>query len=68
MTYVREAIYQDGVLKLDEPLPLKDQERVRVTIKSSHSVLDIAPVSLGSIIDLNPGDGDLLAEMLDDET
>ena len=28
-----EATYQAGVLKLDGPLPLRDQERVVVTIK-----------------------------------
>jgi predicted DNA-binding antitoxin AbrB/MazE fold protein len=32
MTIEVEAIYENGTLKLDRPLPLKDQERVRVTI------------------------------------
>jgi len=27
-----EAVYENGVLKLDRPLPLGDKERVRVTI------------------------------------
>jgi predicted DNA-binding antitoxin AbrB/MazE fold protein len=27
-----EAIYEDGVLKPSQPLPLKEHERVRVTI------------------------------------
>ncbi len=27
-----EATYENGVLKLDRPLPLQEQERVRVTI------------------------------------
>lgn len=27
-----EATYEDGVLKFDEALPLKERERVRVTI------------------------------------
>jgi predicted DNA-binding antitoxin AbrB/MazE fold protein len=27
-----EATYENGVLKLDRPLPLQDQQRVRITI------------------------------------
>jgi predicted DNA-binding antitoxin AbrB/MazE fold protein len=30
-----EATYENGVVKLDRPLPLKEQERVRVTIQSA---------------------------------
>jgi predicted DNA-binding antitoxin AbrB/MazE fold protein len=30
-----EATYEDGVLKPDEPLPLKDHERVIVTVRAS---------------------------------
>ena len=30
---VVEATYENGVLKLDQPLPLKDQERVRITVE-----------------------------------
>ncbi|MBI1831998.1 MAG: antitoxin family protein [Planctomycetes bacterium] len=34
-----EAIYENGVLKLDQPLPLQDQERVVLTVqpKVSHA-------------------------------
>ena len=32
---VIEATYQGGVLKLDRPLPLKDNERVRITVESA---------------------------------
>jgi predicted DNA-binding antitoxin AbrB/MazE fold protein len=28
-----EAIYENGTLKLAQPLPLKDHERVRVTVE-----------------------------------
>ncbi len=34
MSHVVDAIYENGVLKLDQPLPLKEQERVRVTVES----------------------------------
>ncbi len=32
MTITVEAIYENGVLKPAEPLPLKEQERVQITI------------------------------------
>ena len=32
MTLVIEAIYEDGVLKPSEPLPLQEHEKVRITI------------------------------------
>lgn len=34
MTQVTEAIYSDGVLKLDRKLPLQDQQRVRVIVQT----------------------------------
>ena len=69
MSYVIEATYENGTLKLDRPLPLKDQEKVRVTVEGlgdeRHSILDIPPVSLGqSLRPLTPDD-DLLGEMLE---
>lgn len=33
MAITIEATYENGVLKLSEPLPLKEQEKVRVTIE-----------------------------------
>jgi predicted DNA-binding antitoxin AbrB/MazE fold protein len=33
MTVTVEAIYENGVLKPAQPLPLKEQERVQVTIR-----------------------------------
>ena len=37
MTITVEAIYENGVLKPAEPLPLKEHEKVQVTVKSSMS-------------------------------
>jgi len=68
MSHVVEATYENGVLKLVQPLPLKDQEKVRVTVESlsagNHSILDIRPVSLGQALSLSP-DQDLLGDMLE---
>ena len=33
MSFEVETTYENGVLKLDEPLPFKDQERVVVTVE-----------------------------------
>lgn len=69
MSYVVHATYEHGLLKLDRPLPLKDREKVRVTVESpvtaSHSVLDIQPVSVGQVLRLPAADEDLLGEMLE---
>ncbi len=35
MTLTVEAIYENGVLKPLQPLPLKDHERVEVTVRSA---------------------------------
>jgi predicted DNA-binding antitoxin AbrB/MazE fold protein len=35
MTLTVEAVYENGVLKPAEPLPLKEHERVRVTLESA---------------------------------
>jgi len=37
MTFTVEAIYENGVLKPVQPLPLKDQARVEITIRSAPS-------------------------------
>jgi len=69
MSHVVEAIYENGVLKPERPLPLKDREKVRVTVESldagRHSVLDIPPVSLGHVLRPAAADDDLLGEMLE---
>ena len=68
MSHVVEATYENGVLKLKQPLPLKEREAVRVTVESlargRHSVLDIRPVSLGQVLTPAGSDDDLLGEML----
>jgi predicted DNA-binding antitoxin AbrB/MazE fold protein len=69
MSYVIEATYENGVLKLERPLPLKDREKVRVTVEGMdagrHSILDIRSVSLGQALRPLTPDDDLLGEMLE---
>ena len=33
MSFTVEAVYENGVLKLNEPLPFKEHEAVRVTVE-----------------------------------
>ena len=40
MAITVEAIYENGVLKLAEPLPLQEHEKVRVTIEPKLSWVD----------------------------
>lgn len=72
MTHVVEATYENGILKPDRPLPLTEREKVRVTVErmapGPHSVLDIPPVSLGSVMAPARTDEDLLGEMLEGRT
>jgi predicted DNA-binding antitoxin AbrB/MazE fold protein len=69
MSHIVDAIYENGVLKFDHPLPFKDQEKVRVTIESlapgRHSFMDIKPVSVGKVLAPWSVDDDLLGEMLE---
>ncbi len=46
MTMTVEAIYENGVLRLSRPLPLKEHERVKVTV---HTPVSIARQSAGMI-------------------
>jgi len=39
MSHVVDAIYENGVLKLDHPLPLEDRAKVRVTVESLADVV-----------------------------
>ncbi len=52
MSHVVKATYENGVLKLDQPLPLKDKERVRVTVESlaAGDRIAIAPQVLAEFI------------------
>ena len=38
MALTVEAVYENGVLKPTQPLPLKEHERVRVTVQVQQSV------------------------------
>jgi predicted DNA-binding antitoxin AbrB/MazE fold protein len=47
-----EAVYEDGVLKVQEPLPFKEHEKVRLTALSESEIqsrLDAANRSFGII-------------------
>ena len=33
MMWEAEAVYENGVLKLDEPLPFQEHERVKITVR-----------------------------------
>ena len=37
MTLTVEAVYENGVLKPAQPLPLKEHEKVRITVAASSS-------------------------------
>ena len=39
MTLTIEAVYENGVLKPTQPLPLNEHEKVRITIEPSESPL-----------------------------
>ena len=56
-------------IRLEQPLPFNDQEKVRVTVESltteGHSIMDIEPVSLGKVRRPLLVDDDLLGEMLE---
>jgi predicted DNA-binding antitoxin AbrB/MazE fold protein len=69
VSHIVDANYENGVLKLEQPLPLKDQEKVRVTVErldgERHSVPDIRPISLGEVLSPLTADDDLLSEMLE---
>lgn len=39
MSITLEATYENGVLKPEQPLPLKDCEKVRITVHTENSAL-----------------------------
>lgn len=69
MNHVVEAVYENGILRPEQPLPLTNRERVRLVVerleRRSHSVLDIPSVSLGEVLDPLQVESDLLGEMLE---
>jgi predicted DNA-binding antitoxin AbrB/MazE fold protein len=40
MTITLEAIYENGMLKLERPLPLAEREKVRVTVQQGPSLAE----------------------------
>jgi predicted DNA-binding antitoxin AbrB/MazE fold protein len=42
MTITMEAIYEDGILKPVQPLPLREQEKVRLTVHRAEARVDQA--------------------------
>ena len=62
MSWEVEATYENGVLKLDEPLPFKDQERILVSIKSKMSRVDASYGLIGWT-----GDPDVLRKIAEDD-
>ena len=46
-----DATYEDGVLKPDQPLPLAEHQRVKVTVQSSRKLRNsVSEVSAGGAI------------------
>lgn len=69
MGHIVEATYENGVLKLQHPLPLQNHEKVRVAVESMaqgpDSLLDIRPVSLGKVLQALEAKEDILGQMLE---
>jgi len=57
-----EAIYENGILKLAQPLPLKEHEKVRVTIEPE---LTWAERTAGMLH--WPGDPEVLRQIAEDD-
>ena len=57
-----EATYENGVLKLDEPLPFKEQERIVISVKSKTSRVDASYGLIGWT-----GDPDVLRQIAEDD-
>jgi len=68
MTITVEAIYENGVLKPAEPLPLRDHEKVQVTVRTSaevHAALEAVERSYGLL--RWQGDPETLAQIARDD-
>ena len=61
MTITVEAIYENGTLKLSQPLPLKDQERVHVTVQTTgpQQMTGMAPCTDSKLIEWAAMDAEL---------
>ncbi len=62
MSFVVEAIYEKGVLKLDQPLPLQENQRVKVTIQPEGCVADLTYGLIGWT-----GDPEVLRKIAEDD-
>jgi len=61
MNLTVEATYENGVLKLAEPLPLKEHEKVTITIQPA---ISLARQTAGMVP--WPGDAETLARLIRD--
>ena len=57
-----EATYENGVIKLDEPLPFKEKERIVVTVKAKISRVDETYGLIGWT-----GDPEILRKIAEDD-
>lgn len=39
-SHVVEGTYENGILKLDHPLPLEERQRVRITVQAGKTLAD----------------------------
>jgi predicted DNA-binding antitoxin AbrB/MazE fold protein len=62
MTLTIEAVYENGVLKPTQPMPLKEHDRVQVTVQVNQSV---AQESVGML--RWRGDWETLRQLADDD-
>lgn len=62
MPFVVAATYHDGILQLDKPLPLDENERVQVTVQSGLSVAERTYGSIGWT-----GDPKVLRQIAEDD-
>jgi predicted DNA-binding antitoxin AbrB/MazE fold protein len=47
MAMTIEAVYENGVLKLDQPLPLREEERVRLTVQTTRNWVEATAGIMG---------------------
>lgn len=62
MSFEVEATYENGVLKLDKPLPFQEHERIMVTVKSKTSRVDESYGLIGWT-----GDPEILRRIAEDD-
>jgi predicted DNA-binding antitoxin AbrB/MazE fold protein len=62
MSFEVEATYENGVLKLDKPLPFQEHERIVVTVKSKTSRVDESYGLIGWT-----GDPEILRRIAEDD-